>query len=219
MIGRDGFLRSLRRPRSRREGSIAWARWARCLVGSFCLLIPPSIAVAATRMPDRPHVRRLPATRASFVLEQAPSLSAENGGPVWSVNACATFGVDATGDETGGSAGSSTAVAPGLWGGEHIRLDVVKTGAKIEFDCAFGTIDEPLRAGDDGSFEARGTYVFESGGATRKGDPRPRGRPAVYRGRIDGDEMRLTVTLSDSGHEIGTFTLHLGRAPHLDKCG
>ena len=37
-------------------------------------------------------------------------------------------------------------IAPGSWGGNHIRMIVTAEGAAIEYDCAWGTIDEPLLA-------------------------------------------------------------------------
>ena len=42
-------------------------------------------------------------------------------------------------------------VPTGSWGGEHIRMIVTKTGAKIEYDCALGTIDEALLLDKDGN--------------------------------------------------------------------
>ena len=42
--------------------------------------------------------------------------------------------------------------------------------------------------------------------------------PAVYKGRIEGDTMTLTVTESDTKETVGTFTLVYGQQPHLMKC-
>src|SRR6266404_4607647 len=47
-------------------------------------------------------------------------------------------------------------VAVGDWGGRHIRLSVTERGATIEYDCANGTIEEPLLLGRDGRFDVRG---------------------------------------------------------------
>jgi hypothetical protein len=109
-------------------------------------------------------------------------------------------------------------VPTGSWGGAHIRLQVTEAGATIEYDCAFGTIDEPLRTDQDGHFEARGTHVFEHGGPYRLGEPPLTRHAALYRGWTDGRTMRLTVSLSDTGEEVGTFSVGLGRPPLLDKC-
>jgi len=35
-------------------------------------------------------------------------------------------------------------LARGVWGGQHIRAEVTDSGADIEFDCAHGTIDQPI---------------------------------------------------------------------------
>jgi hypothetical protein len=110
-------------------------------------------------------------------------------------------------------------VPTGSWGGEHIRLDVTETGAKVEFDCAVGTIDEPLLLDKAGNFEARGTHAFARGGPGRPGMPAlHRQRPALYRGWTDAREMRLTVTLLDTGHDVGTFSLGQGRRANLERC-
>ncbi len=112
----------------------------------------------------------------------------------------------------------SASVASGSWGGEHIHLVVTETAAKVQYDCAAGTIDEPLLPDKKGKFEARGMHVFESGGPRRLGEPPPKRHPALYRGWTDGREMRLTVTLLDTGKDVGTFSLGLGRPSLLERC-
>jgi hypothetical protein len=106
----------------------------------------------------------------------------------------------------------------GSWGGKHIQMIVSAEGAKIEFDCAWGTIDEPLMVNKDGNFEAHGTYLPERGGPVRYGEPPPERHPAHFHGWTDGRQMRLTVRLLDTGESVGTFTLGLGHSPILDKC-
>ena len=110
------------------------------------------------------------------------------------------------------------AVPTGSWGGVHIRLVVTDAGAMVEYDCAFGTIDEALRLDKNGNFEARGTHVIERGGPLQIGEPPPKRHPAMYRGWTDGSHMRLTVTLLDTKEDVGTFLLGLGRQPQLEKC-
>ena len=109
-------------------------------------------------------------------------------------------------------------IALGLWGGEHIRMIVTAGGAKIEYDCARGIIDESLAVDKDGNFEALGIHVFEPGGPAGLGEPPPEQHPALYRGWTDGSQMRLTVSLLDTGKTVGIFTLGLGRSPSMDKC-
>lgn len=109
-------------------------------------------------------------------------------------------------------------VAAGRWGGEHIGVDVTDEGAKIEFDCAHGSIEGliPLDAND--RFDVNGVYVQEQGGPLQQG--KDAGRSARYFGKIDGKNMFLTVevTDTDTDEEVGTFTLELGKSPMIRKC-
>lgn len=117
-----------------------------------------------------------------------------------------------------GATGASPAPLPGgEWGGKGIRLVTTETGATIEYDCAAGRIETPIRPDPDGDFEARGTHTFERGGPSQPGPPPP-AHVAVYRGWTDGTRLRLTVRLPDLDREIGTFELERGRAPALEKC-
>ena len=109
-------------------------------------------------------------------------------------------------------------VPTGSWGGEHIQLNAMETGAKVEYDCAFGTIDEPLLLEKDGTFEAHGIHVYERGGPIQLGEPPLKQHPAIYRGSVDGTQMRLTVTLRETERAVGVFSLGLGRSPQLEKC-
>ena len=34
-------------------------------------------------------------------------------------------------------------VALGSWGGSHVSMEVTSEGARLEYDCAVGVIDEP----------------------------------------------------------------------------
>src|SRR5205085_8003269 len=43
-------------------------------------------------------------------------------------------------------------VATGAWGGEHVRMEVSKTGTEIEFDCAHAQITEPIALDKRGNF-------------------------------------------------------------------
>lgn len=107
-------------------------------------------------------------------------------------------------------------VRPGDWGGEHIGLSVAERGATVEYDCANGTIDEPLVA-VEGRFTALGTHIREHGGPIREGETADK-HPARYEGRIDGGTMTLEVVLTDSGEKVGAFKLVRGQSPHVFKC-
>jgi hypothetical protein len=105
----------------------------------------------------------------------------------------------------------------GPWGGDHIRVEVVANGATVEYDCARGTIDEPIVIGKGAHFSARGTYTFEHRSSRRGDDPADR-HPARYSGRMVGDVMELTVTVTDKRQRFGTFMLFLRHPAHLVKC-
>ena len=109
-------------------------------------------------------------------------------------------------------------VAAGVWGGEHIRVQVTESGASIEYDCAHGTMDQPLTLDSQGRFEVKGTHVRERGGPVRR-DDKPDSHPARYTGRVEGQTMTLTVTLTDAQDAAGnTYTLTRGDEGHLFKC-
>ncbi|HEV2707816.1 MAG TPA: hypothetical protein VGV59_17990 [Pyrinomonadaceae bacterium] len=88
-------------------------------------------------------------------------------------------------------------VATGLWGGERVSLEVGDEGARVEYDCAHGTIDRPLVLDRRGRFNVTGTHVEERGGPVRMGE----GQNAYavrFSGQVSGARMKLTVRRSDN---------------------
>ena len=106
-------------------------------------------------------------------------------------------------------------IATGVWGGEHIRIEVGAKSATIEYDCATGVIDGPLVVDSNGHFNLRGTHRMERGGPVRQ-DEQPNQHPATYTGSIKGDTMTLTLKFADFDAE--TFTLEKGKPGELFKC-
>src|SRR5688572_18446421 len=106
-------------------------------------------------------------------------------------------------------------IPAGVWGGDHISLEVGTKSAKIEYDCAHGVIEGPLVVDAGGRFNLRGTHTPERGGPVRA-DETSRSLPATFVGSIHGDKMTLTLKLADSEDE--TFTLHKGKEANLFKC-
>ena len=106
-------------------------------------------------------------------------------------------------------------VATGVWGGQHISIQVGARSATIEYDCASGVIDGPLTIDTDGNFNWRGTHRMERGGPIRA-DEKPNEHPATYTGSIKGNKMTLTLKLADSDAE--TFVLEKGKEGELFKC-
>lgn len=104
----------------------------------------------------------------------------------------------------------------GVWGGQHINMEVGARTATIEYDCAHGEIEGPLVVDSEGKFNLRGTFTRERGGPVRADDVlQP--EPATYSSTIKGNRMTLTLKLSDDD-DSETFTLEKGKAGELFKC-
>ena len=120
------------------------------------------------------------------------------------------------------SCGAPTVAGPGTvlvgsWAGDHVRVDVAPGGAVIEYDCAHGTIDQPLSPDRTGRFSVSGTHTFDHGGPIRV-DELPNRHPARYDGLVVADKLELTVTVTDAQQVIGNFTATFGAASRLLKC-
>jgi hypothetical protein len=117
----------------------------------------------------------------------------------------------------GGLAACKGEVVPnGAWGDDHVVLTVNDNGGRVEFDCAHGTLDHPLRLDELGRFSVPGTYVPEHAGPVARGE-RVESRPARYQGRLDRQKIEFTVTTE--GHAgAGPYTVTLAKAPKLTKC-
>ena len=103
------------------------------------------------------------------------------------------------------------------WGGDHIEMEVTSKNARIEFDCAHGTIDRAPRADATGAFKISGTFTPERSGpvATEEG---PRTVKATYEGSIDGDVMTLRVVLEGEERQANAYTLTRDQRGNVRKC-
>ena len=108
-------------------------------------------------------------------------------------------------------------LAKGLWGGQHIRLEVTDSGATIEFDCANSTIDGPIVLDREGKFDVRGKYMPEHGGPIRR-DEVSNSYSVRYVGHASDKELTLTITIPDKKETIGNFTLTHGGEGRVMKC-
>ena len=104
----------------------------------------------------------------------------------------------------------------GAWGGDHVVLTVNDNGGRVEFNCAHGTLDHPLRVDDGGHFSVPGTFVLEHGGPIRADEVAPI-HTARYQGRLDRQKVEFTVTIEGQTGQ-GPFTVTLAKAPKLEKC-
>lgn len=105
----------------------------------------------------------------------------------------------------------------GKWGGQHLAASLSNKGASLEFDCAHGQFDKPLRPDRLGRFAVRGLFVEEHGGPILKGET-PKSHGALYTGRVKGNRMTITVKLLDTRQQIGAFVVRQGDPARLFKC-
>jgi hypothetical protein len=107
------------------------------------------------------------------------------------------------------------AIPSGMWGGDHAVLELTDKGGEIEFDCARGHLDEPLRVDADGRFDVKGTFTPEHAGPIRRNE-NPAQSDTRYTGQIVGTTMTLKIIRG--GTDLGSFTLVRGARPILKKC-
>lgn len=105
----------------------------------------------------------------------------------------------------------------GLWGGEHISMQVTEQRTAVEYDCAHGTIDQRITLDRLGRFDVPGMQVPEHGGPVRR-DEQPSGYPVRFAGQVNGKTMKLSVKNTATKELIGDFTLVYGSEPKLRKC-
>jgi len=120
-------------------------------------------------------------------------------------------------DGAGGAAPTDAALPAGTWGGDHVRMETTGRGADLEFDCAHGSVDVPIRLDERGRFSAAGTYTRETPGPIRPGFEPP-ARPATYSGAVRDRTMTLNVRTTDPDEAVGTYSLELGAPGRVRKC-
>ncbi len=112
---------------------------------------------------------------------------------------------------------AADALLPGVWGGEHIRFEVIGRGATVEFDCAKAVIYDRVEADARGRFVVYGRYYEEHGGPTRPGDEQ-NSYPVRVNGVVGGSLMKLTVRHAKTGKLVGAYNLTRDREANLFKC-
>ena len=104
----------------------------------------------------------------------------------------------------------------GLWGGAHVEMQVSSQGSTLEFDCAQGTISEPIQLDESGKFHAKGTFQTHAGPTRRDQAP---GADTTYSGTVDDDTMHITFTVGDNKDAAANqFTLVRGQPGKLRRC-
>ena len=117
----------------------------------------------------------------------------------------------------GSAAAFAIDVKPGTWGGRGIVIVVGKNSATIELDCASAAISSRLRTGKGQKFTATGLLTRRAFGPIRL-DALPKAQRARFVGEVTGKQMRLKITLVDSGEIVGSFILEHGKQGHLVRC-
>jgi hypothetical protein len=110
---------------------------------------------------------------------------------------------------------TNACLATGVWGGDHVILQVNSGGAELEFECATGRITESIHPDSHGDFDVPGEFHPQSHGPTR--DDAPAAQNIHYKGRVEGNTM--TFTIVKQGETLGTYTVTRGEHPALKKCG
>lgn len=105
----------------------------------------------------------------------------------------------------------------GLWGGEHIGMEVTELRTTVEYDCAHGTIDQRITLDRRGRFDVSGMQVAEHGGPVRQNEQLT-SYPVRFAGQVNGKKMKLSVRDSVTKRLVGIFTLVYGGEPKLRKC-
>jgi len=111
----------------------------------------------------------------------------------------------------------------GLWGGPHAGANFSGGLADLQFDCASGTIDDPIMITDVGPFSVKGTFRTGASGPIKVGQFF-KSQEALFSGEIAKGAakssprvMTLSVALED-GTALGPFTLTEGAPPQITRC-
>lgn len=137
--------------------------------------------------------------------------------PFASLSGLCAFTLAAAGLALGPSGGDTKRAQAGPWGGIGIAMEVTDSGARIEFDCAHGTISEPIFLDSEERFDVKGLNFREHGGPIREGEE-SKGEPVRYVGQVTGDSMTLTIKPEGSDTAIGSYKLLRGKTGRIRKC-
>jgi hypothetical protein len=130
------------------------------------------------------------------------------------IAAVALMLIPAISTTTAAQSPTTAILANGEWGGEHIKMIVDAHGADIEFDCALGHVDSPLRLDSRNRFRITGSYRVQTPAPTRA--DATSGANVIYRGTLKGNTLRLELEIP--GQEVQVFLLVHGQEGRLTKC-
>lgn len=105
----------------------------------------------------------------------------------------------------------------GTWGGDSAGLIVSDTAMHLHIGCTYGDVSGRILVDDAGRFDVGGSYVLRAY-PIMVWPP----MPARFVGRLDGDALTVTVTVSDTvEHQTvvhGPVEVGLGVDPRLGPC-
>ena len=109
-----------------------------------------------------------------------------------------------------GNTGPSGDLALGTWGGDNAAAMVDDT-MHVHIGCTYGNAIRPTLA--MGQFAVAGQYNITA-------YPVDRGilHPATFIGSVRGNDLTLTVALTDTAVILGPVVVRLGREPSLGPC-
>ncbi len=101
----------------------------------------------------------------------------------------------------------------GLWGGENAALIADDSSAHVHIGCTYGNIHQLIVPDADGRFVVPGEQNITA-------HPVDAGifHPAQFSGRIMGNNMSLTITLTDTTVTLGPVQLSFGKEPRMQAC-
>ena len=104
-------------------------------------------------------------------------------------------------------------LALGTWGGDNAAVRVSEEQIHVHIGCTFGDAPKPGRLAPDGRFEVEGRFNVDAYPVNRGID-----HPARFAGRVSGNRLTITVTLTDNGRVLGPATVEYGREPLMKTC-
>lgn len=105
----------------------------------------------------------------------------------------------------------------GLWGGEHVSLEITRQGGTLEFDCAHGAFKGRPQLDAQGRFVIAGIYEAEQGGPVRA-DEKPNVIKVEYVGLVKAGKLQLSIRRAGAKRAFAVFELVHGQEAMLFKC-
>ena len=105
----------------------------------------------------------------------------------------------------------------GPWGTTGLTLITDGELVLFTFDCADARISKRPELDSKGNFDVAGVFIGRRGGPIRL-DDKPNEQPARFVGKVAGDILDLTISLTKSGEEIGKYRLKRGTEGRIRRC-